>query len=61
MIYYDLDCEQINVIIAFLNILFKKTIYVKQFKNYKKKEKRNCILIYFLLKVLYSFKQTLRE
>ena len=29
MIYYDLDCEQMNVITVFLNALLKKRIYVK--------------------------------
>ena len=38
MIYYDLNYKQMNVIIAFLNLLLKKMIYVKQFKEYKKKK-----------------------
>ena len=29
MIYYDLNYKQMNVIIAFLNLFLKKTIYVK--------------------------------
>ena len=35
MAYYDLDCEQINVITAFLNALLKELIYVKQPRGYE--------------------------
>ena len=47
-----------NVVIAFLNLFLKKTIYVEQSKEHKKKKYD---LIYFLLKTLYNFKQLLRE
>ena len=58
MIYYDLNCKQMNVIIAFLNSFLKKTIYMKQFKGYKK-DKYD--LICLLLRALYDLKQSLRE
>ena len=35
MAYYDLDCEQMNVIITFLNALLKELIYVEQPRGYK--------------------------
>ena len=35
MIYYDLDCEQMDVITAFLNALLKEFIYMKQPRGYK--------------------------
>ena len=58
MIYYNLNCEQINVIIAFLNSLLKKMIYVKQPKGYKKNKYD---LICLLLRALYDLKQSSRE
>ena len=53
MIYYDLDCEQINVIIIFLNALLKKRIYVKQLKGYKNDEHD---IMCLLFRVLYDLK-----
>ena len=58
MIYYDLDCEQMNVITVFLNALLKKRIYVKQLKKYKN-DKYDIICL--LLRALYSLKQFSRE
>ena len=29
IVYYDLDCKQMNVITAFLNVLFKELIYIE--------------------------------
>ena len=58
MTYYDLNCEQMNVIIAFLNSFLKKTIYIKQFKGYKKSKYD---LICLLLRALYNLKQSSRE
>ena len=58
MIYYDLNCEQINVIIVFLNALLKKRIYVKQLKEYKNDEHD---IMCLLLRILYDLKQFPRE
>lgn len=33
MAYYDLDCEQMDVITAFLNALLKEVVYVEQPKR----------------------------
>ena len=56
IVYYDLDCEQIDVITAFLNALLKEIIYVEQPIGY---EKGN--LVCLLLRALYGLKQALRE
>ena len=58
MIYYDLDCEQMNVIIVFLNALLKERIYVKQLKRYKN-DKHDIMCL--LLRALYGLKQFSRE
>ena len=51
IVHYDLDCEQINVIIAFLNTLLKELIYIKFLIEYKISN-----IIYRLLRALYNLK-----
>ncbi len=56
MAHYDLDCEQMDVITAFLNALLKEIIYVEQPKGY---EEGNMVCL--LLRALYGLKQSPRE
>ena len=56
MAHYDLDCEQMDVITAFLNALLKEIIYVEQPTGY---EKGNSVCL--LLRALYGLKQAPRE
>lgn len=56
MAYYDLNCEQMNVITAFLNIHLKEKVYVEQLTGY---EQGNMICL--LRRALYGLKQASRE
>ena len=56
MAYYDLDCEQMDVVTAFLNALLKETIYVEQPKGYGKDN-----MVCHLRRALYGLKQSPRE
>ena len=56
MAYYDLECEQMDVITAFLNALLKETIYVEQPTGYAT---GNSVCL--LLRALYGLKQSPRE
>ena len=58
MAYYDLDCEQMDVITAFLNALLREIIYVEQPKGYVKGEGN---LVCLLLRALHGLKQSPRE
>jgi len=52
---YDLEAYQIDVITAFLNSFIRKhLIYVRQLKGF---EDDNYMLVYLLLKAIYSLKQ----
>ena len=57
VVKFDLDCEQIDVITAFLNSVLKEVIYVEQPKGYE----IGYNLVYLLLRALYSLKQAPRE
>ena len=57
MAYYDLDCEQMDVITAFLNARLRELIYVEQPKGYEGKIDLVCLL----LRALYGLKQSPRE
>ena len=56
MAHYDLDCEQMDVITAFLNALLKELIYVEYSTRYKVGN-----MICRLLRALYGLKQSPRE
>lgn len=58
MAYYDLECEQMDVITAFLDALLKEIIYVEQPKGYVKGDSN---LVCLLLRALYGLKQSPRE
>lgn len=54
MAHYDLDCEQMDVITAFLNAPLKETIYVEQSKGYEQGGNMVCLL----QRALYGLKQS---
>lgn len=56
MAHYDLDCEQIDVVTAFLNAFLKEIIYVEQPKGYEKGD-----YVCLLHRALYGLKQSPRE
>ena len=56
MAYYDLDCEQMDVITAFLNALLREKVHVQQPTGYEEGD-----LVCLLLRALYGLKQAPRE
>ena len=58
MAHFDLDCEQMDVVTAFLNALLKERIYVEQPKGYGGGKNS---LVCRLLRALYGLKQSPRE
>lgn len=56
MAHYNLDCEQIDVITAFLSALLRELIYVEYLTGYNVGN-----MIYRLLRALYGVKQSPRE
>ena len=55
---YDLECEHLDVITAFLNgKLDRKNIYIQLPEGYRQYLKDGIALIGLLLKALYSLKQ----
>ena len=56
MAYYDLDCEQMDVITGFLNAQLKEKVHVQQPTGYEEGD-----LVCLLLRALYGLKQAPRE
>lgn len=56
MAYFDPDCEQMDVVTAFLNSVLKETIYVEQPHGYEEGHGFVCLL----QKALYGLKQSPR-
>ena len=57
MAHYDLDCEQMDVVTAFLNALLKELIYVEYPTGYDGGNN----MVYRLRRALYGLKQSPRE
>jgi len=58
---YDLECEHLDVITAFLNRkLNRKNIYIQLPEGYRQYQKDGVTLIGLLLKALYGLKQAPR-
>ena len=56
-IYHDLNIEQMNIIIIFLNVIFKKrNIFIEFSKDFE-----NSDYVWILIRVLYDLKQFFRE
>ena len=58
--HHDLDCEQMDVVTAFLNSYLKELIYVEQPHGYQKKGKNSSSLVCLLIRALYGLKQAPR-
>ena len=57
MAHFDLDCEQMDVVTAFLNALLKEKVFVEQPEGYEQGSGMVCRL----LRALYGLKQSPRE
>lgn len=58
MAYHDLECEQMDVVTAFLNSNLNETVFVEQPTGYE--EQKGVDLVCFLLRALYGLKQSPR-
>lgn len=56
--YHDLECEQMDVVTAFLNSNLNETVFVEQPTGYE--EQKGVDLVCFLLRALYGLKQSPR-